>query len=242
MVPIAVNQYRSASHSHVGMVRQVNEDACLDATEAGLWVVADGMGGHAAGDFVSSLIVDTLRGIPPEPELQAYVQAIRAMLEQLNAAVREETARRGVPLMGSTLVLLVARGGRAICLWAGDSRMYRLRDGRLEVITHDHSYVQELVDSTLLSEAEARTHPMANMVTRAVGAQERLELASVEMDVLQGDCFLLCSDGLNKTVQDDELREVLGYASPYEMVRSLVHLGLTRGAPDNITAVVVKAC
>ncbi|MFC5699290.1 PP2C family protein-serine/threonine phosphatase [Pseudomonas sp. GCM10022186] len=242
MASIAVNQYRSASHSHVGMVRQVNEDACLDATQAGLWVVADGMGGHAAGDFVSSLIVDTLRGIPPEPDLQAYVQAIRAMLERLNAAVREEAARRGVPLMGSTLVLLAARGGRAICLWAGDSRMYRLRDGRLETITHDHSYVQELVDSTLLSEAEARTHPMANMVTRAVGAQERLELASAELDVLQGDCFLLCSDGLNKTVQDDELREVLGYAAPYEMVRSLVHLGLTRGAPDNITAVVVKAC
>ncbi|PAU61556.1 serine/threonine protein phosphatase [Pseudomonas sp. PIC25] len=242
MVPISIDHYESASHTHVGMVRQVNEDACLDATDAGLWVVADGMGGHAAGDFVSSLIVDTLRGIPPEQDLEGYVQALRVALEQINAAVRDEAVRRGVSMMGSTLVLLAARGSRAICLWAGDSRMYRLRGGQLDAITHDHSYVQELVDSTLLSEAEARSHPLANIVTRAVGAQEQLELASVELDVLPDDCFLLCSDGLNKTVEDDELREVLGYAAPYEMVRSLVHLGLTRGAPDNITAVVVKAC
>lgn len=237
----AVSHYESASHSHVGMVRQVNEDACLDAVDAGLWLVADGMGGHAAGDFASSLIVDTLRGIPPEPSLPAYVEALRAGLEQVNAALRQETARRGVGTMGSTLVLLAARGADATCLWAGDSRLYRLREGRLEAISHDHSYVQDLLDNALLSEAEAREHPMANVVTRAVGAQDRLELSAVELEVRPGDCFLLCSDGLNKTVEDHELREVLGNAGPYEVVRSLVHLGLTRGAPDNITAVVVNA-
>jgi len=237
----SVTHYESASHSHVGMVRQVNEDACLDAVDAGLWVVADGMGGHAAGDFASSLIVDTLRGIRPEPALPAYVQALRAGLEQVNAALRQETARRGVGTMGSTLVLLAARGANATCLWAGDSRLYRLRAGQLAAISHDHSYVQELLDHRQLSEAEAREHPMANVVTRAVGAQDRLELSAVELEVRPGDCFLLCSDGLNKTVEDHELREVLGNAGPYEVVRSLVHLGLTRGAPDNITAVVVNA-
>ncbi|WDG77725.1 serine/threonine-protein phosphatase [Pseudomonas chlororaphis] len=237
----AVTRYESASHSHVGMVRQVNEDACLDAVQAGLWAVADGMGGYAAGDFVSSLIVDTLRAIPPEPSLPAYVQALRAGLEQANAAVRQETAQRGVGIMGSTLVLLAARGANATCLWAGDSRLYRLREGQLEVISHDHSYVQELLDSRLLSEDEAREHPMANIVTRAVGTQDWLELSAVDLEVRPGDSFLLCSDGLTKTVEDHELREVLGNASPYEVVRSLVHLGLTRGAPDNITAVVVNA-
>ncbi|AZD22892.1 serine/threonine protein phosphatase Stp1 [Pseudomonas chlororaphis] len=237
----AVTRYESASHSHVGMVRQVNEDACLDAVQAGLWAVADGMGGYAAGDFVSSLIVDTLRAIPPEPDLPAYVQALRAGLEQANAAVRQETAQRGVGIMGSTLVLLAARGDKATCLWAGDSRLYRLREGQLEVISHDHSYVQELLDSRLLSEDEAREHPMSNIVTRAVGTQDRLELSAVDLDVRPGDSFLLCSDGLTKTVEDHELRDVLGNASPYEVVRSLVHLGLTRGAPDNITAVVVNA-
>ncbi|CAI8732516.1 PP2C family protein-serine/threonine phosphatase [Pseudomonas chlororaphis] len=237
----AVTRYESANHSHVGMVRQVNEDACLDAVQAGLWAVADGMGGYAAGDFVSSLIVDTLRAIPPEPALPAYVQALRAGLEQANAAVRQETAQRGVGIMGSTLVLLAARGDKATCLWAGDSRLYRLREGQLEVISHDHSYVQELLDSRLLSEDEAREHPMSNIVTRAVGTQDRLELSAVDLDVRPGDSFLLCSDGLTKTVEDHELRDVLGNASPYEVVRSLVHLGLTRGAPDNITAVVVNA-
>jgi serine/threonine protein phosphatase Stp1 len=241
MSAAAVEQYQSASHSHVGMVRQVNEDACLDAQEVGLWAVADGMGGHAAGDFVSSLIVDSLRRVAPAQRLDDYVQALRDSLDEVNQAVREEARRRGVSMMGSTLVLLVARGSQAACLWAGDSRLYRLRDGALQAISHDHSYVQELIDSSLLSEAEAREHPMGNIVTRAVGAQERLELAEVQLEVLPGDCFLLCSDGLTRTVEEHELQEVLGHVAPYEMVRSLVHLGLTRGAPDNITAIVVKA-
>jgi len=241
MISSAIDHYQSASHTHVGMVRQVNEDACLDALESGLWAVADGMGGHAAGDFVSSLVVDSLRRIPPQPSLPAYVQALRTGLAEVNEAVREEAARRGVGMMGSTLVLLAAQGSQAVCLWAGDSRLYRLRDGRLSLLSHDHSYVQELVDSGALGEAEAREHPLGNIVTRAVGAEDCLELAEAQFEVRPGDCFLLCSDGLNKTVEDHELQEVLDHQAPYEMVRSLVHLGLTRGAPDNITAVVVKA-
>lgn len=236
-----VGSYQSASHSHVGMVRQVNEDACLDIQEAGLWAVADGMGGHAAGDFVSNLIIDSLRRVPVEPDLPVYLQALRAVLARVNQAVRDEAARRGVSMMGSTLVLLAARGSQASCIWVGDSRLYRLRDGSLSLLSHDHSYVQDLVDSGALSEEEARSHPMGNIVTRAVGAQDDLELAETQLEVRPGDCFLLCSDGLNKTVEDHELQAVLGSQAPYEMVRSLVHLGLTRGAPDNITAVVVKA-
>lgn len=241
MAPSAVEHYQSASHTHVGMVRQVNEDACLDAQAAGLWAVADGMGGHAAGDFVSSLIVDSLRQVTPAALLEDYLQALRASLAEVNRAVRDEAARRGVNMMGSTLVLLVARDDQAACLWVGDSRLYRLREGQLEAISRDHSYVQELIDSGVLGEAEAREHPMGNIVTRAVGAQEQLELSEVRLAVAPGDCFLLCSDGLTRTVEDHELRDVLGHVAPYEMVRSLVHLGLTRGAPDNITAVVVKA-
>lgn len=236
-----VAQYRSASHSHVGMVRQVNEDACLDAGDNGLWVVADGMGGHAAGDYVSNLIVDTLRGVQYGDGLDAYVEALRAALIHVNTLVRAETHHRGVSTMGSTVVLLAARGSEGTCLWAGDSRLYRLREGKLEPISRDHSYVQELVDSHLLSEAEAKVHPMANIVTRAVGVQDDLDVEETRFVVLPGDSFLLCSDGLNKTAEDHELCEVLGHEDPYQVVRSLVHLGLTRGAPDNITAVVVKA-
>jgi serine/threonine protein phosphatase PrpC len=236
-----VKSYQSASYSHVGMVRQVNEDACLELAERGLWVVADGMGGHAAGDYVSSLIVDTLRRIPAANSLPAYASALRTGLAQVNDEVLQETARRGVSMMGSTVVLLAARGDQAVCLWAGDSRLYRMRGGRLEMISRDHSYVQDLIDNAMLSEEEARVHPRANVVTRAVGVFDHLDLAEVTLQVQPGDNFLLCSDGLNKTADDRELGDVLSHSDPYAIVRSLVHLGLTRGAPDNITAVAVRA-
>ncbi|WP_085665232.1 MULTISPECIES: PP2C family protein-serine/threonine phosphatase [Pseudomonas] len=233
--------YSAASYSHVGMVRKINEDACLELTWDGLWAVADGMGGHAAGDYVSSLAVDSLRQLPLIDGLEDFTQALRDTLAQVNSAVREETLRRGVAMMGSTVVILAARGDRAVGLWAGDSRLYRLRDGRIERLSHDHSYVQELQDSGLLNEAEARVHPRGNIVTRAIGVEDQLELQAVDVQVLPGDTYLLCSDGLNKTAEDHEIADVLGHADPYQVVRSLVHLGLTRGAPDNITAVVVKA-
>lgn len=233
--------YQAASYSHVGMVRKINEDACLDHTWEGLWAVADGMGGHAAGDYVSSLVMDSLRNLPLFETLDTFAQAVCNSLEQVNVKVREETARRGVAMMGSTVVVLVAHGNRGIGLWAGDSRLYRLREGRIERLSHDHSYVQELQDSGLLNEAEARVHPRGNIVTRAIGVEDQLQLQQVHLEVQAGDSYLLCSDGLNKTAEDHEIADVLGHADPYQVVRSLVHLGLTRGAPDNITAVVVKA-
>lgn len=241
MPAMTAMQYTAASYSHTGMVRQINEDACLDLSSDGLWAVADGMGGHAAGDYVSCLIVDTLRGVPRLPALEDYAQVLREQLAEVNAAVLEETERRGVAMMGSTVVLLAVRDARGTCLWAGDSRLYRLRDGALDSLSRDHSYVQDLQDSGLLSEAEARVHPRANIVTRAIGVQPHLELDSVALHVRAGDTYLLCSDGLNKTVEDHEICEVLGHRDAYQVVRSLVHLGLTRGAPDNITAIVIKA-
>jgi serine/threonine-protein phosphatase Stp1 len=234
-------QFRSASYSHVGMVRQLNEDAFLESPENGLWAVADGMGGHAAGDYVASLIVDSLRQAQLADSLSFYTCALRTALAQVNAAVREETVRRGLAMMGSTVVVFAVQRDQGVCLWAGDSRLYRLREGELQGISRDHSYVQDLQDSGLLSEAEARVHPRANIVTRAVGVEDTLDLAMLNLDILPGDTYLLCSDGLNKTAEDHEIRDVLAHADPYQVVRSLVHLGLTRGAPDNITAIVVKA-
>lgn len=233
--------YSAASYSHVGMVRKINEDACLDLAADGLWAVADGMGGHAAGDYVASLTVDSLRQLPLPAPLEARAQAVRDTLVRVNRAVREETHRRGVSMMGSTVVVLAVRGDQGVALWAGDSRLYRLRDGRIERLSHDHSYVQELQDSGLLSEAEARVHPRGNIVTRAIGVEDQLQLQSLSVQVRPGDTYLLCSDGLTKTAEDLEIGEVLHHADPYQVVRGLVHLGLTRGAPDNITAVVVKA-
>ena len=240
MPAMTAMQYTAASYSHTGMVRQINEDACLDLSSDGLWAVADGMGGHAAGDYVSCLIVDTLRGVPRLPALEDYARVLREQLAEVNAAVLEETERRGVAMMGSTVVLLAVRDARGTCLWAGDSRLYRLRDGALDSLSRDHSYVQDLQDSGLLSEADARVHPRANIVTRAIGVEAQLELSVVDLLIAPGDSYLLCSDGLNKTVEDHEIRDVLSHAEPDEIARSLVHLGLNRGAPDNITTLVVK--
>lgn len=234
-------QCRSASCSHVGMVRQINEDAFLELPENGLWVVADGMGGHAAGDYVASLIVDSLRRVAPVDALSRYTHALRQALAHVNAAVREEAVLRGLGVMGSTVVALAVQGDRGVCLWAGDSRLYRLRNDELQSISRDHSYVQDLQDSGLLSEAEARVHPRANIVTRAVGVEGTLDLAAINLEILPGDTYLLCSDGLNKTAEDHEICDVLRHPDPYQVVRCLVHMGLARGAPDNITAIVVKA-
>jgi serine/threonine-protein phosphatase Stp1 len=233
--------YRSASCSHIGMVRQLNEDAFLDMPASGLWAVADGMGGHTAGDYVASLIVDSLRRFSARDCLAESIPALRSILTEVNSTVRQETLRRKVKMMGSTVLAFVACRDQGVCLWAGDSRLYRLRGGVLEALSRDHSYVQQLQDSGLINEAEARVHPQTNLVTRAVGVEQVLDLAQINLHIFPGDTFLLCSDGLNKTVEDTEICDLLRHPDAEQIVRSLVHLGLTRGAPDNITAIVVKA-
>jgi serine/threonine-protein phosphatase Stp1 len=169
------------------MVRKINEDAFLDSPRHGLWAVADGMGGHAAGDYVASFIVDSLRSVQPEQVLPNYTCALHAALTRVNEEVRKETLRRGMSMMGSTVVVFAVRRNRGVCLWAGDSRLYRLRDGTLQCITRDHSYVQSLQDSGLLSAAEARVHPRANIVTRAVGVEDGLALDMIQLEILPGN-------------------------------------------------------
>jgi len=233
--------YQSASCSHVGLVRDLNEDAFLELPSNGLWAVADGMGGHTAGDYVASLIVDSLRRFAPLDSLADAVPVLHGILAEVNLTVREETRRRQANLMGSTVLVFATAGGHGVCLWAGDSRLYRLRNGVLEAISRDHSYVQQLQDSGLINDAQARVHPQTHLLTRAVGVEHTLELAQINLNICPGDTYLLCSDGLNKTVEDPEIGSILAHADPEQIVRSLVHLGLTRGAPDNITAIVVKA-
>lgn len=232
--------YRSASFSHVGMVRQLNEDAFLELTDSRLWAVADGMGGHTAGEYVASLIVDSLRRFSPRDSFAESIATLQRILMEVNATVREETLLRRVKMMGSTVLVFATCQDIGVCLWAGDSRLYRLRDGALEAISRDHSYVQALQDRGLINEAEAREHPQAQLITRAVGVEPALDLAQINLHICPDDTYLLCSDGLNKTVDELEIGALLGHPEPEQIVRSLVHLGLTRGAPDNITAIVIK--
>ncbi len=231
--------WTSASRTHVGMVRKINEDACLDIPERGLWAVADGMGGHEAGDLASRMIVEALGLLPLDDVLT--VATVENTLRQVNDQLRQEAAKRyGRGTIGSTVVVLLVNADRATIMWVGDSRVYRFRDDQLEKMTRDHSHVQDLVDQGLLSAAEAERHPMANVITRAVGAAEDLEIDQLEFPLRSGDMFLLCSDGLTKTISDAEIAQLLSHGDSLDVVKTLIHTALVRNANDNVTTVVVK--
>ncbi len=230
--------WTSATLSDVGKKRRHNEDSYLDRREAGLWVVADGMGGHSSGDLASQTIVDSLARIPVEGDLDRFVTAVE---EGILAAHRQllEIASGRMQTMGSTIVALLARGRHAAVLWAGDSRLYRLRERRLQQITRDHSHVNMLLDSGLISADEVEGHPAANLVTRAVGADEDLCLDADIWELQAGDRYLLCSDGLDKHLNDDEIAAILRTGTVAEAARALIEETLERGALDNVTVSVV---
>ncbi|MBL8260733.1 MAG: serine/threonine-protein phosphatase [Candidatus Competibacteraceae bacterium] len=236
-------QWSSAGRSHVGMVRSINEDACLVLPEVGLWAVADGMGGHEAGDIASQMIVDTLQQIPPPADWESFLGSVREGLKRVNRRLREESAQRyHHRTIGSTVVVLLLHGAQCACLWAGDSRIYRMQDGQLQQLTRDHSHVQELVDQGLIAFEDAQRHPLANVITRAVGSADDLPIDEAIYPLQAGDMFLLCSDGLNKTVSDEEIARLLAHSNhnSQEAVKAFIHLALMRDASDNVTTVVVN--
>ncbi len=232
----------SFARTDVGKVRKINEDSVLDNGPAGIWVVADGMGGHAAGNVASASIVNSLSELKPSEDADALVSEIEQRLLDANSDLLRQAAERDdKQTMGSTVVVLLAFGQKALCLWAGDSRIYRLRDGTLNQLTIDHSKVQELVDEGLIAEDEAESHPEANVITRAIGASRRLFIDMDIRDVQQGDRYLLCSDGLFKEVTKNEINELLARGTPEEACDTLIDLTLERGSRDNVTVIVVEA-
>lgn len=228
--------------THVGKIRSINEDAILDLGQIGLWAVADGVGGADAGDYASRSIVHSLSGITEPASAAGFLADVQRSLENVNRRLREKAAadanRAG--LIASTVVCLLFFGDWYCNVWAGDSRIYRLRGDRIEQMTHDHSEVQSLVDYGLITADEARRHPSANVITRAVGAEDVLQLDAVEGPIEPGDAFLLCSDGLTKVVDDWEIGAALARHPPRDAVHHLIQMTLDRGAPDNVSVAVVK--
>ena len=194
-------QWTSDGISDVGKIRTVNEDAFTDRPDAGLWVVADGMGGHDAGDFASHAIIDSLNQVGPQRRLSTFIDAVEDRLLQVNQGLIEAAAEREVPTtIGSTVVALLAVQNYCACLWAGDSRAYRLCGGQMQPVSQDHSQVEELIEQGLLLREDAESHPAANVITRAVGAADTLFIDVELVELQDGDRFLLCSDGLFKEV------------------------------------------
>lgn len=229
------------TRTHVGLRRKVNEDSILDRTDRGLWAVADGMGGHEAGDVASAMVTDALRQLPIvyglDQTVDFAIDAIQNVNRELIAMAGSEDRTRTI---GTTVVGLAVADGQFRCFWAGDSRAYRVRDGQIRRLSRDHSLVQDLVDAGMLNSEEAERHENANIITRAVGVAEELKVDSSTGEAAPGDLFLLGSDGLTRLVDDVELLEQLSAAPPDEAADALIELVLERGAPDNVSLVLVK--
>ena len=232
--------WESAFLSDAGPMRSVNEDAFLDAPDLGLWVVADGMGGHEAGQLASRMIIDALDQELPSGPRDDVIAAVKNRLCDVNRELREiALARYGGRIIGSTVALLIGYDNLGICLWAGDSRIYRYH-GHLTQLTKDHSEVETPVQNGALGRPSARHHPVSHVITRAVGALTELELNSCIEELRDGDVFLLCSDGLNRAITDDEIARTLACGSCADAVRALMQLSIDRQVADNVTVGVVR--
>jgi len=234
-------RWTSASRCHPGRVRQVNEDACLDLSERGIWAVADGMGGHTLGELASGLAVEGLMDLPVAADLDARVNDALDRLQEVNRRLRGEALRRQVPLIGTTIAALLAAGGRCSCLWAGDSRIYLYRAGRLTQLTRDHSQLEAARSRHVSRSDETLARPRANLITRAIGAEDTLEIDRVTVELSDGDIFLLCTDGLSNEVSELSIKRALLPGNCSLACETLVDMALEREARDNITAVVLRA-
>jgi len=232
-------RFHDTTATDVGAVRSVNEDSCIALPQAGLWAVADGMGGHEGGQHASSSIVAALERAEMRDDLTEAAAVVADTVHAVNHSLFAEGRERGIT-MGSTMVALVVRGREFAVLWAGDSRAYVFRDGQLIALTRDHTQVQEMVDRGLLVADQVENHPMKHVLSRAVGVQETLEIDGIRDQALPGDLFLLCSDGLHGVLSEPEIAALLAQLGRHS-ADALITACLDRGAPDNVTVAIVSA-
>jgi serine/threonine protein phosphatase Stp1 len=233
--------FECVSRTHVGLRRKVNEDSLAVRTDRGLWAVADGMGGHDAGDVASAKVTEALLKLPIIYGLDELVDHAMTAVQDVNCELIELGASGDAQrTIGSTVVGLAISGERFRCFWAGDSRAYRVRDGAITQLSRDHSLVQDLVSAGMLGPEEAVDHPNANIITRAVGVAEELKIDNASGDARPGDQFLLATDGLTRMVDDRELAAVLTSRQPAEAADELIEMVLARGAPDNVTLIITR--
>ncbi|VAX10642.1 Protein serine/threonine phosphatase PrpC, regulation of stationary phase [hydrothermal vent metagenome] len=234
--------WKTQGETNVGKVRALNEDALIVRDDISLWVVADGMGGHAAGDVASTMIVDAIGKLEPPETLSKFVDTIEDALIKVNRDLltysREQHQSQTV---GSTVVGMVGYGNLSLFFWVGDSRLYLLRGDEFTQLTRDHTYVEELVSQGLLLREEAAHHPEKNTITRGVGARMELCVDFDYCEVKEGDIYLLCSDGLEKEMVDNEVKNVLLESNIAGSVAKLIQITVERGARDNVTIIAIEA-
>src|SRR5260370_31021150 len=228
-----------SSVTHAGKVRVRNEDSCLVRTDTGLWAVADGMGGHEAGDLASRILVESLNAIEqPEAALDLLEQC-ETQIFRANERIMDLSRARNGATIGTTAAVLLVRDEHYACVWAGDSRVYLINSGAIKQLSRDHTEVEELVANGTLSRKDAENWPN-NVITRAVGVAEDLELEIVSGPANPGDIFVICSDGLTKHLHHDQILLYAAGRNARAACEVMLELALERGGLDNQAVVVVR--
>jgi type VI secretion system protein ImpM len=234
----SIKTWRSWSVTDKGKVRKYNQDSVLDNSEMSLWVVADGMGGHKAGDVASQLIVNSLQKLSLTSSLESRLNDVKTCLKNVNTELRDFAAKEcDGDIVGSTVVALLNDKKQCAFVWAGDCRLYRLRNNALQQLTKDHCQEDEDITQPV---AQWKTKK-SNVITRAVGAYKELELDSNIIDVHENDIFLLCSDGLDKELSFNEIQTVMTTNKTEEIMNILFEKTLARGSRDNVSIIIVEA-
>ena len=232
-----INNY---SLTNKGRIRTLNEDRYFADPNIGVWAVADGMGGHDAGDVASEAIVQELASLPASLSAPMLNDAFTDRIARANARIRQVSHERGNIVIGSTIVGLLVHGMSYRCIWSGDSRAYLLRGDTLVQLSRDHTELQELLDQGLLTAEEAEIYPRKNVITHAIGVADEVYLEAADGDILPGDTFLLCSDGLTTHVSSLEIGEVMAGRRVREICETLIDLTLERGGTDNVTICAIQ--
>ena len=236
-------QISSYGVTDTGHVRTKNEDSILVHEDENVWTVADGMGGHHAGDFASQTITNNISLFKQHDSLDDSLLLLEENILNSNAIIRKKSGKLGrTATIGSTVVCVYVWKNLLFTLWAGDSRLYRYRDGSLERLTEDHSYVEELVRMGKLAADEAEEHPAANVVLRAVGIDDQLCIDFEYFELQSGDIFIICSDGLYKDLEEAKIEPIIGThpENMHSLADALLEASLAAGGTDNTSIITMK--
>jgi serine/threonine protein phosphatase PrpC len=238
-------RFQISSHgvTDTGHVRTKNEDSILVNEDESVWIVADGMGGHQAGDFASQTITNNLSLFKQHPSLDDSILLLEENILNSNAIIRKKSFKLGRnATIGSTVVCAYVWQNLLFALWAGDSRLYRYRNGQLERLTEDHSYVEELVRMGKIEARDAEEHPAANVVLKAVGIDDNLTIDFEYFEIEDGDIYIVCSDGLYKDLEETRIGPIINAHSEnmHELAEALLSASLAAGGTDNTSIITMK--
>ena len=234
------NQYETGAATHVGLVRRINEDSHYTNVDQGVWLVADGMGGHRDGQVASALVVKEAKTLGKAASAPDLLSRFNDRIHRANAQLAAMSNGEDHSILGSTVAAVLVFGQHFACVWAGDSRAYLVRDSTISQLSRDHTEVQELLDNGVIKPEEAKSWPRRNVITRAVGVGEDPGLDVVQGQLQDHDIFVLCSDGLTGHVDDAEILNIVSMTPPAEACNALVALALERGGKDNVTVVILR--